>query len=203
MVAAASAANVAMGQCEGIAALADAALAWLGADRSARMLIDEQLNLLWWNSRAEALLAGRRGIEIRGGVVATSDTVHQGGLRDLVRDAAEQPSSWCLDLPAAKGWLLVRCQKVGGRAPDLFGLSLAIASDAHIARYEHLDTAFELTRAEHRVLQDMLAGNEADSLSALHGVSIETTRTHIRNIYAKIGVNSRESLFARVQGFRA
>lgn len=189
--------------CEGIAALADAALAWLALDRAARMLVDEQLNLLWWNSPAEALLAERRGLEIRGGVLSIADAAHQSSLRDLVRDALREPTSWCLELPEGRGWLLFRARGVGGRAPGLVGLTLALASEAHGACYDHLDTAFELTRAEHRVLKDLLAGNEAESLSILHGVSIETTRTHIRNIYAKVGVNSRESLFARVQGFRA
>jgi DNA-binding CsgD family transcriptional regulator len=33
-------------------------------------------------------------------------------------------------------------------------------------------------------------------------VSIETTRSHIKSIYAKVGVKSRERLFARLQGFR-
>ena len=96
---------------------------------------------------------------------------------------------------------------------DLFGrrgvllvsagcLSLTVAGGDHRHCYRHLDEAFQLTRAEHRVLQDLLAGNEAELLSAQHGVSIETTRSHIKSIYTKVGVKSRERLFARLQGFR-
>lgn len=85
----------------------------------------------------------------------------------------------------------------------MFCLSLTVAGGDHRHCYRHLDEAFQLTRAEHRVLQDLLAGNEAELLSAQLGVSIETTRSHIKNIYTKVGVKSRERLFARLQGFRA
>lgn len=188
---------------DGIALLSFAALHWLTLDATARLMIDGHLNLLWWNPCAELLLVGKRGIEVRGGALSATDAAHQAGLRDLVRDAVAAPSSSCLELPSNEGWLLLRCRRVGSRGPGLFCLTMSVAGAAHAPAFEHLDAAFDLTRAEHRVLQDLLAGNDADSLAALHGVSIETTRTHIRNIYAKVGVNSRESLFARVQGFRA
>jgi DNA-binding CsgD family transcriptional regulator len=59
-----------------------------------------------------------------------------------------------------------------------------------------------LTRAEHRVLLELLHGQEADALTKLLGVSIETVRSHIRNIYGKLEVNSREQLFFKTQTFR-
>jgi DNA-binding CsgD family transcriptional regulator len=179
-------------------------MVWLAGDTSARIIVDGLHNLLWGNPLAEALLDSRPGVEIRGGVLVVIDPSRQPGLRDFVQGAGSAPTSFCLVHPRGDGWLLIRCQRVEAVGPSLFCLSLRVAGAADMdASYQHLDEAFVLTKAEHRVLRDLLAGNEAESLSALHGVSIETTRSHIKSIYAKVGVTSRERLFARVQGFRA
>jgi len=183
--------------------LARTALAWLGDDTSARIIIDGFHNLLWGNPLAEALLEARPGVEIRSGVLFAIDPLRQPQLRDLLHGAGSRPTSCCLAQPRGEGWLLIRCQRLDHVGPGRFGLSLKVAGAGEAAvSYRHLDEAFDLTTAEHRVLTGLLAGNEAELLSALHNVSIETTRSHIKSIYAKVGVKSRERLFARMQGFR-
>jgi DNA-binding CsgD family transcriptional regulator len=182
-------------------ALGQAALAWLNIDRSARLIIDRDHKVRWRNHSADALLDGETGVELRGGALATTDPANQTALRDLVKRSETGPRSLCLVRPEMDDWLLIDCVGMDwGEA--LFCLCLTIAGSAHRHCYRHLDEAFQLTPAEHRVLQDLLAGNEAEMLSAQHDVSIETTRSHIKSIYAKVGVNSRERLFARLQGFR-
>ena len=185
------------------AVLAQTALALLANDISARIIVDRFQTLVWGNALAGVLLEGRPGIEVRGGVLLAIDPSRQSRLRDLFHGAAAAPTSCCVAQPRGEGWLLIRCQRVDRAGPSLFCLTLSVAGirDTGVS-YHHLDEAFDLTSAEHRVLIGLLAGNEAEVLSALHGVSIETTRSHIKSIYAKVGVKSRERLFARMQGFR-
>jgi DNA-binding CsgD family transcriptional regulator len=45
-------------------------------------------------------------------------------------------------------------------------------------------------------------GAGADAIARDVGVGIETVRTHIRRIYNKLGIGSREELFARLSPFR-
>jgi DNA-binding CsgD family transcriptional regulator len=67
------------------------------------------------------------------------------------------------------------------------------------ADFSHI---FHLTASEHMVIGCLLAGQSADTVAAGHGISLETVRTHIRHIYAKLGVNSREQMFRRLAPFR-
>ena len=71
-----------------------------------------------------------------------------------------------------------------------------------MSRYADLDMVFGLTRTEHRVLLDLLDGRDAVGLSELRGTSVETARTHIRRIYEKMAVGSREELCRRAAPFR-
>jgi DNA-binding CsgD family transcriptional regulator len=63
---------------------------------------------------------------------------------------------------------------------------LAASSRAH-----DLARRFQLTAAEARVLEQLVAGLSNASIGAELGVSIETVRTHVRRILAKLGVESR------------
>ena len=69
-------------------------------------------------------------------------------------------------------------------------------------RYADLDKVFRLTASEHRILMLMLDGLTADELSQRLGSSLDTVRTHIRNIYGKLKVTSREGMFSRLRPYR-
>ncbi len=58
------------------------------------------------------------------------------------------------------------------------------------------DAERPLTRAEHRVLRHLRQGRSLGEVARTLGVSLETVRTHTRNIYRKYGVASRAELLA-------
>lgn len=182
---------------------ADYALSWLEIDSQARVIVNGARAILWSNVAAGVLLADRQGIEIRGGFLHPTDATNEDALRAFLRSADSGSSSWCIERPKRDGWVLMRARRLGWPASGVIGICFVVATDRSSARYEHLDTAFGLTKAEHRVVLDLLDGNDAETLAGRHGVSVETTRTHIRSIYQKIGVSSRERLFARLQPFRS
>ena len=47
-----------------------------------------------------------------------------------------------------------------------------------------------------------MSGMNAEQISSSLEISLETVRTHIRRIYSKTGVRSREALFAQLQPFK-
>lgn len=65
-----------------------------------------------------------------------------------------------------------------------------------------MGVAFGLTKAEAAVAKRMVNGQAADEISVDLGVSIETVRTHIKRLYSKMGVSSREQLLSNVAMFR-
>ena len=57
--------------------------------------------------------------------------------------------------------------------------------------------AAELTDQERLVLVQLMQPASYQDIADGFGVSINTVRTHIRHIYAKLGVNKRENAVAR------
>nr|WP_233150837.1 helix-turn-helix transcriptional regulator [Sphingomonas sp. BT553] len=51
---------------------------------------------------------------------------------------------------------------------------------------------------ERRILECLVSGNTANEVSWLLMISLGTVRVHIRHIYEKLDVSSREGLFNKV-----
>lgn len=181
---------------------AELALAWIEHDLLPRVIVADDLSILWRNVAARSLLAARRDIEERGGIFATVDRSKQAALMRFVTTSEVAVSSWAFPRADGDGHLLFRAQRIDWRGGGMFGVGFYGSGSEFQARYADLDKIFGLTATENRVLLDMLEGLEADRLSEIHSVSIETTRTHIRNIYAKLQVRSREGLFHRLRPYR-
>lgn len=64
-----------------------------------------------------------------------------------------------------------------------------------------LEPIFSVTRAEQKTLVLILHGRSVTEIAAELEKSVLTVRTHVKRLYAKLGVQSREQLFARVGPF--
>lgn len=179
------------------------ALAWMERDELPRIVIGPEMKLIWANSAAERDLERRKDVELRGGHFVTTDPSRQMALVDFVQTCGSAFSNWCLPCEDGDGHIVIRAQEIlhegGERA---FGLIFhRTGSDCQI-RYARLEQVFHLTPAEHRVLLRMLDGRTAEEAAGDLGISIETARSHIRQIYAKLGVRSREGMFRRIRPYR-
>lgn len=181
---------------------ADLALSWIEHDLMPRVIVADDLAILWSNIAGRSLLAQKRDLENRNGILATVDRSKQVALARFITRSEVAVSSWAFKRSDGDGHLLFRAQRIDWSDSGMFGVCFFGSGSEFHVRYADVDTAFGLTPAEHRVLLDMLEGYEADRLSEIHAVSIETTRTHIRNIYAKLQVRSREGLFHRLRPYR-
>ncbi|MGA9580857.1 MAG: helix-turn-helix transcriptional regulator [Allosphingosinicella sp.] len=178
------------------------ALAWIEHDLMPRLIVADNLAIAWSNVAARSLLAARRDVEERAGIFTTVDRSLQAPLLRFVTASEVAVSSWAFPRSDGDGHMLFRAQRIDWRGDGMFGIAFYGSGSEFQARYADLDKVFGLTGAEHRVLLDMLEGFKADHLSEIHSVSIETIRTHIRNIYAKLQVRSREELFHRLRPYR-
>lgn len=57
---------------------------------------------------------------------------------------------------------------------------------------------YGLASRELEVLQQLTTGNTKDEIAEALCISPTTAKTHIRNIYAKVGVHSHQDLIAKV-----
>jgi DNA-binding CsgD family transcriptional regulator len=179
----------------------DLALAWIDHDVRARLIVDHRLLILWANATARASLARRQDLETRGGVLSTTQPAGQFALLDFIVDSGAGVSSIALPRPSGDGHLLVRAQRVCWEGYGRFGISFVGTGNDFTARYGSLDEAFRLTPSEHEVLLALLDGHDVDKVAENRRVSVETIRSQVRQIYAKLEVKTREGLFRRALPF--
>ena len=67
-------------------------------------------------------------------------------------------------------------------------------------RVQQLASEYGLTEREHEVFMLLAHGRGSQSISDALTISLYTTRAHTRNIYAKLGVHSRQELIDMVDG---
>jgi DNA-binding CsgD family transcriptional regulator len=176
---------------------------WMDRDLLPRLVVDEEMHILWSNREAGIQLGQRRDLETREGILCATNPAHQSMLEEFVANSGPTISTISLPCEDGDGHLLFRGVELGaGPRPRYFGLTFFRSGSEFAVRYADLERVFHLTRAEHVVLLELLAGNTADEIATKLKVSIETTRSHIRQIYSKLDVTSREGLFSRVRPYR-
>ena len=177
------------------------ALDWIARDVRPRLLVSDGLDVLWVNDAAKAALAGRQDLEIREGALAATSNGHQEQLVAFVKGVGPDVATLALPCEDSKGHLLLRAQQVGADNDWRHVGVQFYRSYQHVFEYVDFARIFGLTGAEHRVLLSMLDGRTADEISSEKGVSIETVRYQIRQIYEKLDVSSREGLFRRIRPY--
>lgn len=187
-----------------VSVISNLALTWAELDRHPRVIVDDNLRLLWVNSQADVLLDQRRDLQRLDGHFAPVNLGLRQQLETFIRGCTSMVGSWNLARADGDGHMVVRAQKLDdlpGRG-CAYGISFYGTGSDFSASYADLDKVFALTPKEYRVLLDMINGLPADEVAQLREVSVETVRSHIRRIYEKVGVASREGLFFKLRPYR-
>ncbi len=187
-----------------VTSLGRLALAWMEGDDRPRLICSDDLHLVWANPTARTDLAQGVDLELKDGQLVMRERAHQAELGALVKNCDTQIATLALSARDGDGHFLLRARRIeadgveGGRVCLTFLRSGA----SFQPRYADLERAFQLTPAEHRVLLKMAEGMNAEAIAEAKDLSIETVRSHIRSLYNKMSVTSREEIFARIRPFR-
>lgn len=122
-------------------------------------------------------------------------------LRTLLRRADVELDGICVPLEGRGAHLVVFARRITAAEEAAFYGLVARCTDKLNTRLMGVDEAFRLTSAEGRVLELLMGGKTAPPIASELGVSVETVRTHIRSLYTKLEVRSREALFMRLRPF--
>lgn len=130
------------------------------------------------------------------------DQAQDPGFRDFLAAVSETPSVWLCR--GETHHLLVRAELVPLADEDALIGVILISTDQPRSDYLWADFGglFGLTPSEVEVVKLLIAGQRAEEAATSLGISLETVRTHIRRAYVKLGINSREQLFALLSAFR-
>jgi len=176
----------------------------------ALFLVTRCLKLVDYNPAAEALLEPGGDLQVVGGQLAFVDKPRTSALQLFVGSLDGGPAGWAFRRSCGS-LVMVRADPVRGspvgKGPadmesDLIVLT-AYPSDPE-DRYVWADFAphFDLTRSESAVVKRLVVGKPASVVAEELELSIETIRTHVRRVYNKLGISSREQLFAIAGQFR-
>jgi DNA-binding CsgD family transcriptional regulator len=168
---------------------------WLDLSRRARLILADDLSLQWCNAAGRALLERRDPLLLSGGVVRPRSPAESRRLHDFVSAAGPEISVLCLADHDREEHLLVEALRLPGR---LVGLTAVFACCEVERRWADLREAFGLTASERDIAQALSSGFTAEAVAQRLRTSVKTVRTHIRHVYSKLGVSSREELFHKL-----
>lgn len=174
---------------------------WLDSEPQARVVVDRNSRLRWLSRKASALLARNEVLCVRQGVLTAYDADVQGRVRRLVEEAHDLDRSATV-LLRGEGAATVALRARGlSVAPErLVGVVLRQTGEDAPSESPELELLADLTSAEERVVRLLIAGRSAHEIAAITRNSVLTVRTHVKRIYAKLGVRSKEQLYARLFG---
>lgn len=170
---------------------------WLMTDPVPRVLVDRNLRLVWANEAADSFLAQRHDLEVRKAALGAVDSAQHAQLVDAIGASTDTTRCWEL-LSADDNHIVMQIRRLSDLDRPLIAVTFW---RTETPRFANLSRVFDLTKAEHAVLLKLLNSSVADGIAECHGVSLDTVRTQIRSIYAKLDVSSREGLFHKVMAY--
>ena len=173
-------------------------MAWCRNSRLPAMLVKADGSVVWCNEAGAALLAEREHFHLRSEKLTCIDSGQDPALRAFVGKDGNDLATWIVQ--GDSSMLIVLREDIPGK--DLRGLTFHSAEASVGYLWADFGPVLGMTGAEVRVAQRLMDGAGAEAISRDLGVGIETVRTHIRRIYNKLGIGSREELFARLSPFR-
>jgi DNA-binding CsgD family transcriptional regulator len=94
--------------------------------------------------------------------------------------------------------LIARVTPLGDPKSGPLGVTISSRQSLSDDARADLKRVWDISASESRVLSLTFQGLTVQEVSESTALSVETIRTHIRHIYTKLGVNSREALFATI-----
>lgn len=166
-------------------------------------IVAQDATILWANPAAVDLMAEGADLVAVQGRLVCPDKSEAPRLRALLTECA-RPTVWALRAGSDRSRWVIRAEPLrpSGMQPAVSMLFYPAAMEARTlwADIEHL---FRLTHSEAQVIKHIVKGAPAEAVAKNLGVSVETVRTHIRRVYSKLSITSREQLFALISPFNA
>lgn len=176
---------------------------WIDSDHLPRAILTDRCRVLWANAAARDAFASGNSLSLHEGTLVCAEPAGTAALARFVADCDHHVRGFFLADDGEQAFLVLRGRVIeddNGRRT--IGLVFYEDSADFLCRYMDVEVAFRLTATEHQVVSHLLGGDTAEDITRKLNVSMATTRSHIRNIYRKLNVASREALFKRLQPFR-
>ena len=160
------------------------------ADRSPRLLIDGQCNILWQSPDAERLLQPPLPLWIKGGRVHATGGSGAKTWSSFLSDLGEEGERLLLTGKPAGNWVLLRGWAERFGEHRLIFLKCAMSWPFRDVTSSGLAKDFGLTRSECAVLDEFARLAKPNQIAERLNISVSTVRSHLKQIHTKMSVNS-------------
>lgn len=179
--------------------LRDVALDCIALDGRARLIVDASLKLVWASPATLTVLACDPAISIVGDRIA--DGPGRGAIDALCASAGTGRAETTLGFSKGDGNYLLHAYGLGSGS-TYFCIEIQVDCNDARPRFADFGRVFRFTRTEVEIVHLMLDGYNVIDIARRRLVSVETVRSHIRGIYEKMRVTSREQFFSRICRFK-
>jgi DNA-binding CsgD family transcriptional regulator len=166
---------------------------WTFAAPHPLALLQKNGRLVWCNAAGMRLLQGTSPLVLRNGLLMTRRSATTNAFRAWLKDLTDQPSFHLVRGDAPQANVVIQAMGVSGASDDVVGCMLRSASAQ--VELADLSQALGITPAQSGIVRRMILGSSLEQISDETGLSITTVRTHLRNIYARLKISSRDELF--------
>ncbi len=177
--------------------------AWSDKSRLAALMFERRSrHLIWANTTANDMLSLETTLrpDLRYFRVA-DDEVDQ-RLTEFVAQLDAAVELFLIPRPEG-GYLVLRAEILAPtNQPEVVAAYVHLTVDLDRYIWADLSDLFGLTKSEVKVVRKLTLGDGPVEISSKLGITVETVRTHIRRIYAKLQITTREQLFAALDPFR-
>jgi DNA-binding CsgD family transcriptional regulator len=181
----------------------DCLQAWADLEGRPRAIIGDGRQFLWGNSACMDALRAGRDVCLSSSSLQVVDPGQAEIFDKVLKRTGPKVSAWSYKRPDGDGCVLFRFWRISGPVEPLaIGLVFHGTGSDFVPRWADFAEPFDLTPTEARTVQQLLDGDAINEIAVRLGLSVLTLRTHVRNVYAKIGVGSREGLFRALSAYR-
>lgn len=174
--------------------------AFLFGESVAKLVTDESGRVVWTSPGADRVTSDNACIGIENGQLYGRTRCSDSVLRELFSSVriVDRPVEKLLATSAEEiPQLFVRAEACRSNGAHLTAFTIR-RLDRDVRDIPDLHRLYGLTKTEQQIVRQMIQGQSVREIAAEMHKSVLTVRTHVKRIYTKLNVGSKEQLFSRV-----
>lgn len=175
---------------------------WLSTGTHARVIFDANYQVIWANEQFLRSKDDYNFWSTERGFFKFIKKKYQSKLEEIVDNFDNLDGFLIASDPDDSRNFAIQVQRIEcDRMIDHFGLRIAVYDDYLAPNFKHFQNIYHLTNREVEICYLLLAGKNVPEIATQEDTSQDTVRFHIRNIYMKMNISSREEFFANLRHF--